>query len=89
MNTSNPECSGYTKIGRYSRKNGDLVMSVPKFRRVNGRYVPYDVKIYSNEDCEQIPIEVGQTEIRKDLQNETIELRPTSSRAGDIVTVEK
>ncbi len=86
MNTSNPECLGYTKIGRYSRKNRDLTTSLPKFRRVNGRYGPYYVKIYNDGEC--IPTEVGQTEIRKDLQNETIELRPTSSRAGDI-TVEK
>jgi hypothetical protein len=74
------------EIGRYSRAKGNLTMIVPKGRRVNGRSVPYKVKILGDPD-DPIPISEGQVEIRKDLENNKITLVPTSSRGGRIVIV--
>lgn len=74
------------EIGRYSRAKGNLVMTVPKGRRVNGRSVPYKVKILGDPD-DPIPVSEGQVEIRKDLGNNKITLVPTSSRGGRIVVV--
>jgi hypothetical protein len=74
------------EIGHYSRAKGNLVMTVPKGRRVNGRPVPYKVKILGDPD-DPIPMSEGQVEIRKDLGNNKITLVPTSSRGGRIVVV--
>ena len=74
------------EIGRYSRAKGNLTMTVPKGRRVNGRSVPYKVKILGDPD-DPIPVSEGQSEIRKDLENNKITLVPTSSRGGRIVVV--
>jgi hypothetical protein len=74
------------EIGKYSRAGGNLTMTVPKGRRVNGRTLPYKVKILGEVD-DPIPVGVGQIEIRKDLENNKIALVPTSSRGGRIVVV--
>jgi len=74
------------EIGRYSRAKGNLIMTVPKGRRVNGRSVPYKVKILGDPD-DPIPVSEGQVEIRKDLENNRITLVPTSSRGGRIVVI--
>jgi hypothetical protein len=74
------------EIGKYSRAGGNLTMAVPKGRRVNGRTLPYKVKILGDAD-DPIPISIGQSEIRKDLENNKITLVPTSSRGGRIVVI--
>ena len=74
------------EIGKYSRAGGNLVMTVPKGRRVGGRTLPYKVKILGEPD-DPIPVAMGQSEIRKDLENNKIILVPTSSRGGRIVVV--
>ena len=74
------------EIGKYSRAGGNLTMVVPKGRRVNGRTLPYKVKILGEPE-DPIPVSIGQSEIRKDLENNKITLVPTSSRGGRIVVV--
>jgi len=74
------------EIGKYSRAKGNLTMTVPKGRRVNGRTLPYKVKLLGEPD-DPIPITMGQSEIRKDLENNKITLVPTSPRGGRIVVV--
>ena len=74
------------EIGRYSRAKGNLTMTVPKGRRVGGRSYPYKVKILGEPD-DPIPVAMGQSEIRKDLENNKITLVPTSSRGGRIVVI--
>jgi hypothetical protein len=74
------------EIGRYSRAKGNLIMTVPKGRRVGGRSYPYKVKILGDPD-DPVPVSAGQVEIRKDLENNKITLVPTSSRGGRIVVI--
>ena len=74
------------EIGRYSHAGGNLTMVVPKGRRMGGRTLPYKVKILGDAD-DPIPVAMGQSEIRKDLENNKITLVPTSSRGGRIVVV--
>jgi hypothetical protein len=74
------------EIGRYSRAGGNLTMVVPKGRRVNGRTLPYKVKILGDVD-DPVPVGEAQVEIRKDLENNKITLVPTSSRGGRIVVI--
>ena len=74
------------EIGKYSRAGGNLTMTVPKGRRVGGRTFPYKVKILGEPD-DPIPVSTGQSEIRKDLENNKITLVPTSPRGGRIVVV--
>jgi hypothetical protein len=74
------------EIGKYSRAKGNLTMTVPKGRRVGGRTLPYKVKLLGEPD-DPIPITMGQSEIRKDLENNKIALVPTSPRGGRIVVV--
>ena len=74
------------EIGKYSRAKGNLTMVVPKGRRVGGRSVPYKSKILGDPE-DPIPVSVGQSEIRKDLENNKITLVPTSPRGGRIVVV--
>jgi hypothetical protein len=74
------------EIGRYSRAKGNLTMTVPKGRRVGGRSYPYKSKILGDPE-DPVPVYVGQSEIRKDLENNKITLVPTSSRGGRIVVV--
>lgn len=61
-------------------------MTVPKGRRVGGRTYPYKSKILGDPE-DPIPVSVGQSEIRKDLENNKITLVPTSPRGGRIVVV--
>ena len=74
------------EIGKYSRAKGNLTMTVPKGRRVGGRTLPYKVKILGDVD-DPIPVSMGQSEIRKDLENNKIALVPTSPRGGRIVVI--
>lgn len=74
------------EIGRYSRAKGNLTMTVPKGRRVNGRNYPYKVKILGEPD-DPVPIADGQATIRRDLENNKITLVPTSPRGGRIVVI--
>jgi len=74
------------EIGRYSRAKGNLMMTVPKGRRIGGRNYPYKVKILGDPD-DPVPVSAGQVEIRKDLENNKITLVPTSSRGGRIVVI--
>ena len=74
------------EIGRYSRAKGNLIMTVPKGRRVGGRSYPYKSKILGDPE-DPVPVSVGQSEIRKDLENNKITLIPTSSRGGRIVVI--
>ncbi len=74
------------EIGKYSRAGGNLTMTVPKGKRVGGRTLPYKVKILG-EPNDPIPVSTGQSEIRKDLENNKITLVPTSPRDGRIVVV--
>jgi len=74
------------EIGRYSRAKGNLIMTVPKGRRVNGRSYPYKVKILGDSE-DPVPVSDGQNTIRRDLENNKITLVPTSSRGGRIVVV--
>ena len=74
------------EIGRYSRAKGNLIMTVPKGRRVGGRSYPYKVKILGDSRKIQCRSD-GQNTIRRDLENNKITLVPTSSRGGRIVVV--
>lgn len=74
------------EIGKYSRAGGNLTMTIPKDRRVGGRTLPYKTKILGEPD-DPIPVSMGQSEIRKDLENSKITLVPTSSRGGRVVVV--
>jgi hypothetical protein len=69
-------------IGKWSRAKGDLIVNIPKIRKVGGKRYPYKSKYLGYPDDPVSPAEVEQ-DILVELKLK-VKLVPTSPRGGEI-----